>query len=468
VTVYLAAILGYSGFLVGLGVLIGRRVRTTSDFFVAGRSLGPGLLFATLLAANIGAGSTMGAAGIGYSEGLIAWWWVGSAGIGTLVLAFWVGPRAARLARTHDLQTAGDLLELGYGKTVRAYVTAILWLGTLFVLAAQLVAVAFVLEAVADVPKVYGCLIGGLVMTVYFAAGGLVSSAWVNLVQLGVLVLGFCLVLPVALSSVGGLSGLRSAASAIDPELWDAFRGGAPALRYAALLIPAFVVSPGLLQKVYGARDERTVKLSVGAAGLALLLFAWMPTLLGLVARVHFPDLTRQGLALPTLLVEQMPIVIGSLGLAAIFSAEISSADAILFMLATSLSRDLYARFLRPDASDADILRVARIAAFVGGALGVVLAIAFETIVSALTIFYSILSVSLFVPVVALLTTRRVGSREALWGISCGITALVATEFSTGGEGVGILNPTLVGLLVSAVVFVGINLKGRTKHVPVG
>ncbi len=96
---YLVAILGYSAALIALGLYVGRRVKTTSAFFVAGRSLGPVLLFATLLAANIGAGSTMGAVGIGYSGGLIAWWWVGSAGIGTLVLAFWVGPRVWRSRR---------------------------------------------------------------------------------------------------------------------------------------------------------------------------------------------------------------------------------------------------------------------------------------------------------------------------------------------------------------------------------
>ncbi|MCK5448526.1 MAG: sodium:solute symporter family protein, partial [Gemmatimonadetes bacterium] len=52
----------YSAVLVGLGLWIGRRVKAAGSFFVAGRRLGPILLFATVLAANIGAGSTVGAA----------------------------------------------------------------------------------------------------------------------------------------------------------------------------------------------------------------------------------------------------------------------------------------------------------------------------------------------------------------------------------------------------------------------
>lgn len=460
---YLAAILGYSAGLVVLGVAIGRRVRSASAFFVAGRGLGPVLLFATLLAANIGAGSTMGAAGIGYSSGLVGWWWVGSAGVGTLILAFWVGPRVWRIAKDHDLHTAGDMLELFYGSSVRGIVTALLWLGTLFILAGQLIAIAFVMQAVAGVPKATGCLIGGAVMTIYFTAGGLLSSAWVNLVQLVVLVTGFVLVLPVALASIGGVSGLAEATAALGPEFMDPWRG-MPALRYVALLVPAFIVSPGLVQKVYGARNERTVRLAVAAAGVALLGFAWMPPLLGAIARVHFPELASQGLALPTLLVEKVPIVLGGLGLAAIFSAELSSADAILFMLATSLSKDLYRRFLRPQASDAEVLRVARIAALAGGLLGVLIAIAFESIVDALSIFYSLLSVSLFVPLIAALHTRNAGAPEAMAAIASGVPALVAVHLLTGGEGYGIWNPTLVGLAVSAVAFLAVLTLRGTKR----
>ena len=87
-----------------LGVWLGRRVRGASDFFVARRSLGPGLIFSTMLAANIGAGSTVGATAYGYAVGAAAWWWVGSAAIGSLALAFWAGPAMRRVAAAHGLE----------------------------------------------------------------------------------------------------------------------------------------------------------------------------------------------------------------------------------------------------------------------------------------------------------------------------------------------------------------------------
>src|SRR5436305_9792273 len=108
---YLAVLVAYAGGLVALGLYLSRRVHSAKDFFVAGRSLPPGLIFATFLAANIGAGSTVGATGRGYSQGLSAVWWVGSAGLGSVVLAFFVGPRIYALARKHNLLTVGDYLE---------------------------------------------------------------------------------------------------------------------------------------------------------------------------------------------------------------------------------------------------------------------------------------------------------------------------------------------------------------------
>jgi SSS family solute:Na+ symporter len=449
--VHLVFILIYAVAQILVGVVIGRWVKTTGAFFVAGRGLSPMLLFATLLAANIGAGSTVGAAALGYRSGISAWWWVGSAGIGTFVLAFWVGPRIWRVAKEHDLQTVGDFLELRYGATVRGIVSSLLWVATLFVLAAQLIAIARVLEAVADVPKLWGAILGGAVMTAYFTAGGLLSSAWVNLVQLVVLYLGFFLALPMALGSIGGFAGIQDLGATVGGAYLDPWVGGA---RFLALLAPAFVVSPGLLQKVYGARDERTVRLAVSLCGVALLIFAWIPPLLGMAARAQFPDLASPDLALPTLLVERMPLLLGTLGLAAIFSAEVSSADAALFMLSTSLSRDLYRRFLRPQATDAQVLWTARLAAIAGGALGVVIALAFETVIDTLTIFYSILSVSLFVPVVAGLHYRKTGAVEALAAIGTGVLTLLAVHLRTAGQGYGIWTPTLLGMAVSAVAFV--------------
>ena len=81
-------------------------------------------------------------------------------------------------------------------------------------------------------------------------------------------------------------------------------------------------------------------------------MFAFAPAILGAIAHSQYPDLANRELALPTLMTKLLPGWLGLLTLAAVFSAEISACDAILLMLSSSLSIDLYKTFLRPAASD--------------------------------------------------------------------------------------------------------------------
>lgn len=444
-----------------LGAWISRRVKNASDFFVAGRSLGPGLLFSTMLAANIGAGSTVGATGLGYRDGLAAMWWVLSAGLGSLVLGFWIGPAIRRVAAQHDLRTVGDYLELRYGVTVRTLISALLWVGSVFILAGQLIAVSWILNVVVGVPKALGCALAGVLITIYFASGGLLTSAYVNVVQLTVKLLGFALAVPFALSAAGGWEGLR--AFAPTPTYWNPWQGGESGLVYLAMLGPAFVVSPGLLQKVYGARDDRAVRIGVGLNALALMLYAAVPVLLGMMTRTQFPDLPQHELALPTLLVQGVPPAVGALGLAAVFSAELSAADAVLFILTTSLAQDFYKRFRNPSASETEMLRVTRITAVFAGAAGVGIALVAAGVVSALSIFYTIMGVSLFVPILAGLASPRPGSREALAAILAGITVVGGWRLFLGGAPIRGITPPMGGLAAALVAFVIMLLLPRSS-----
>ncbi len=458
---HLTILLLYAALLMAIGLWVGRRVQGSSDFFVAGRRLGPGLIFATLLAANLGAGTTVNAAGLAYRDGLSAWWWVGSAGIGSMALAFWVGPRLREIAAARNLHTVGDFLEHRYGREVRAMIASLLWVGSLGILAAQLIAMGFVLNAVTGLDRWVGSVIGGIVVTVYFTAGGLLTSVWVNAVQLVVLVLGFIVVFPMILASVGGLPQVIAGTRDIE-GFWSFWTGGESGWFYLAMLGPSFIVSPGILQRVYAARDARAVRLGVGLNGLALLVFAVVFTLLGMIARMLVPDLPDQNLALPTLLLESLPPLVGALGLAALFSAEVSSADAILFMLATSLSKDLYRRFARPDANDAQVVRVARVAAIVGGTLGTAIAIFSDSIVDALSIFYTLLAVSLFVPVIVGLYIRRVRTPEAIASIAAGVAVVAVDQITAGSEGVAWLTPAMLGLAAALTATLAVTAARRS------
>jgi SSS family solute:Na+ symporter len=446
----------YSASLLLLGLLASRQVKHANDFFVASRKLGTGLLFSTLLAANIGAGSTIGAAGLGYQHGLSAVWWVGSAGLGSLLLAFTLAPRLWKIAAAHDFLTVGDYLEYRYDRSVRRLIAGVLWLGALAILAGQLIAIAWILEVVAQAPKWLGCLLGGLVVTGYFSLGGLVSTAWVNVVQLVIKLAGFLVAVPFAVHSAGGWEGVTSQL-ATQPSVSGGLArylsvtgNGSEALGYLVLLVPSFLISPGILQKVYAAKDSVVARNGVLLNALGLLLFALLPPLLGVVAHGFYPELQNRELALPTLMVHQMPFWLGALALAAVFSAELSAADAVLAMLSTSFARDWVQGYWCPELSPAELLRATRIVSSAAGLLGVLLALLLPNVVSALQIFYGLLTAALFVPLVFGLYWKRPTSHAALAAIVAGVTSTSCLQAFRSGAIFGLLSPVACGILAAA------------------
>ncbi|MBS1821564.1 MAG: sodium:solute symporter family protein [Acidobacteria bacterium] len=460
--IYLIALLVYSIFLMGLGVVMSRRVKSSSDFLVAGRSLGTGRLFATFLAANIGAGSTVGATGLGYRLGMSAWWWVGSACIGTFILSQLLGPKLWRIAKANNLSTLQDYLEFRYSKAVKAVISILFWFGALAILAGQLIAISWILNTVAGIPKWQGCLIGGIVAIVYCTAGGMMSSSFVNMFELAVTMSGLLLAVPFALHALGGWSHvhelvLANTGSAEKTAALFSVTGAGPKqlLAWLAILVPSFMISPGLVQKVYGAKDVATVRRGVSMNSLGQAIFAFVPAVLGLCAFAAMPHLANPELALPAAMKMLLPKWLGIWTLAAIFSAELSATDAILFMLSTSLAVDLYKTFLNPGVSQVKLLWVSRLASVLAGVTGILLAAVLPSIIQAVSIFYGLIAVSLFVPVVAGLYSRRVLSAAALSSIFAALTATLVAIRVTHGGGVGVLSPQAIGILTAAIVMIG-------------
>src|SRR5262249_54878078 len=163
--------------------------------------------------------------------------------------------------------------------------------------------------------------------------------------------------------------------------------------------------------------------------------FAFIPAILGVIAHSQFPGLTNRELALPTIMTKLMPPWLGLLTLAAVFSAEVSTCDAILFMLSSSLSIDLYQTFIRPAVSERNLLFVSRVAAVGGAFFGVLLAIILPSIISALQIFYTLMAVALSAPLIVGLYSHRPTPMRAIVAI---ISSVAITAFTQSAP-IGIL-----------------------------
>ena len=450
----LTFIIIYALILVALGAYVGRRAKTASDFFVAGRNFNSGILFTTLIAANLGAGSTVGVAALAYTHGLSAWWWIGSAGIGSMILAFIVGPKIWRIARENNFYTLSDYLDKRYSKIFSGIISLMMAIGTLALFSGQLLGIAWILEVVAGVPKVYGVITGALVTTLYFAAGGLLSGAFVNIIEVAVILAGFVVALPFVLKFSGGLEGIKS--HVLSSSYFDFFGMGSTAIiGYIVMLVPSFFISPGLIGKVFAAKDERSIKIGTALNGLVQLFFAIIPVIIGMSAYAGFPDLTRADLALPTAMKNMMPFFAASLALAAIFAAEVSTADTVLYMLAGSLTNDIYKRFFNPKISEKNLLKLSRLTTIICGILGIILALRLESIISALTIFYSLMSVSLSAPLVFGLFSKRASNFGAIFSAVAGVAlTLFITFYKNNAVDFGFikLNASTCGIIFSFII----------------
>jgi solute:Na+ symporter, SSS family len=456
---YVWVILLYALFLIMIGFFIRKYVKGVADFFVAGRKLGPALLFTTLIAPNIGAGSTVGNAGLGYKFGISAVWWIVASAIGTYILAFFIAPAIWRIAKEHNLYTLGDYLDYRYHKYFRGFISVLMAVGTIAIFAGQLMGIAWIMTAVAGTTKFIGVLIGAIVVVLYFGVGGLLSAAYVNIIEIVVKFCGFFLAVPFALSFVGGWEGLhtlvaQNLGNAAQTEAYFRFDGLGPAmiLGYLLMLTPSFFISPALIGKVYGARDVKTVRLATFLCATVMLCFAIVPTLLGMIGFAAFPGLTERELALPMIMKECMPFWASAVALAAIFSAEVSAADAVLYMITTSFTQDLYKTFINPTISDKSLLSLSRVVTVAAGLIGVLLALLLPDIITALSIFYSLMSVSLTAPLLFGLFSKRPSTTAAFASALSGLVLTVILQFFNAGKGWDILNAQSTGIVFSILV----------------
>ncbi len=232
--------------------------------------------------------------------------------------------------------------------------------------------------------------------------------------------------------------------------------GSTAIIGYIVMLVPSFFISPGLIGKIFAARDERSIKIGTSLNGLVQLIFAVIPVLIGMAAFANFPDLTRADLALPAAMKNMMPFAAACVALAAIFAAEVSTADTVLYMLAGSITNDLYKRFINPAISDKKLLFYSRLVSILCGVLGVILALKLESIISALTIFYSLMSVSLSAPLLFGLFTKRANNFGAILSALTGVILTLYLTFFTETHainfGFAVLNASTCGIILSFIV----------------
>ncbi len=172
------------------------------------------------------------------------------------------------------------------------------------------------------------------------------------------------------------------------------------------------------IQPILAARDATVAKKSAYITAFIVAPFGILTALLGMAAKVKFPDLANGKLALPTLLMNMNPLA-GGIVLASILAAVLSTVSPIILASGTMITKDIYQRRLRPNASDKNVLFVSRLTTAISGVLCMVIAIAMYDSSRILDIVYFAYTIrgSLFVVLLLGIYWKKTSEKGAIYGM---------------------------------------------------
>ncbi|MGD9853771.1 MAG: SLC5 family protein [Planctomycetaceae bacterium] len=358
-------ILAYLVGTVVLGVAIGRRVKTGTDYFLAGRRLPWWAIGMSLVATDIGGTDIIGVGGAAYTHGMAVanFEWIGCVPA-MIVAAFVFVPFFYRTG----VYTVPEYMERRYNAGVRTAL-AVCWL--IFMacnLGIMLLASGKMMATLVGWNITLCIWVTAALVGMYTLTGGLAAVVYTDVIQCTVMIGGCLLVTVLGLWDVGGLDGLRELtrpeqrqlilpADSPTPFPWPGILFG-----LAMILSPAYWIgNQAIIQRSLGAKSEFAAKASyVWGAALknVIPLIIAVP---GLIAAAKFPDLADGDLAYPVLVSTLLPAGLKGLFVAAFIAALMSSVDSYLNSAATILTLDLYKRFLKPQANERQLLRIGRL-----------------------------------------------------------------------------------------------------------
>src|SRR2546430_12491151 len=367
------AIIGVCFLIVfGIGFYFSRRERTSEEYFLAGRDVGWFFIGASLFVSNISTEHFIGLSGTGASSGLAVGHFEWLACLILLILG-WV---FVRFYLRSNVFTMPEFLERRFNRQCAVYLAAISIIAYIFTkISVQLYAASVVLERIAGWSLWQTAVVLVIATGIYTVAGGLAAVIYTDTVQTLILITGAVALTIIGLHRVGGLEHLRTMVPPdyfhmIKPSSdsnfpWTGIFFGAPILG-----IWYWCTDQVIVQRVLSARDEGHAKAGTIFAGFLKILPVFMLVLPGIIAFALFPEQVKKpDFAYPTLVLNLLPVGLVGLVMAALLAAGFGGVGAAVF-LASLIAPLCFFKELRPQASEARLVNMGRIATAVMVLLG--------------------------------------------------------------------------------------------------
>ncbi len=358
----------------------------------------------------------------------------------------------AKKARDSMVLTIPDRLAQAYDTKTSIAGSVIIYLMT--VPAAYILMMGVLSEYFFGWPFWVGVVVGTFFSIIYVFSGGFSSVIRTDLLQFGLMFLGFIILLVVAYTEYGGLSYLKQAAP---PEHFTWHGGNSPwyiAIWYVIAL--ATLIEPAFYQRCYATKSAAVARKGIFVSILFWAFFDFLTTFCGIYARALMPDLAEPIGSYPALAVKLLPV--GLLGIFALslLSTVMSTIDSYSFLAASTFGNDIVGRAGK--MSDRDILKYTRWGLFLSAVLAVMFALFFQSVVDIWHALGSVGTPALLVPVFfSFVGRRRFPPRWALLSVvlSGGLSALwlTASYFRADGSYWLGVQPIFPGLILSILLF---------------
>ncbi len=394
------------------------KVKTKADYLVAGRSLPAVVLIFTLLSSWIGSGSLLAGAENAYKHGFPALWQAAGGWAG-LLLIYFIAPRARKFAQF----TIPDLLEARYNQTARVLgVIAVLFAYTA-ITSYQLIGGGDILHLVfPSVTARHGQEIIATFVIVFTALAGMSSVAYMD-VAIGLLAtITLVVALPILAHIAGGWSNVVSVLPATHFQVLGDFSG----VRALELFLPTCLLMLGnqsMYQKFFSAKSEKDAARAVVGWFVGIVILETVIVAIAVVGSALFrtgevSENPREILAYTAL--HALPRLLGAIMVGAIFAKVISTANNYLFSPATNLINDVYVRYLRPGASNQNILLVSRILVVLLGCWSLYQSLGTRSVLEKALYAYTIYSAALTPVILAAFFWKRATAAAAVTSIAAG------------------------------------------------
>ena len=459
---YIIVIAVYFVAMLAVGVLVGRRVKSQSDYFIARDQLNAPVIGFSFSATQMSGSTYLGTVGtlrtVGYPfvPGAL------SSAAAPWFCYILLGDRMRKIGARLSSVTLGDVFEARYGKTAGLYATIVMLICSIPTIAGQLKAAGGAFEVLLGIPYISAIILFGGIVLVYTILGGMFAVAWTDLIQGIIMMVGIFVMVPVALNACGGFTAMNEAFAAANPA-GASLTSGQPLM----WVISGFIVwgffqiggQPAATTRFLTTSDDKTMKNalvysiifeSIIFLGVSILGFASV----SMVAEVPSSDMT-----LPTMIGQYLPPVVGGVMLSAALGAMMSTVDSVLLMTSSLVVNDIAVKRFGKDPTAKSTLNIGRITIAVIAVLGFLIAMdPPDAILWILTTGFSVMAATFTFPLLLGLwwpgATKAGGIAGMISGTVMSIVWYVLGYVLYGSlsQWIGGIWPAVIGAIVSLIV----------------